>query len=82
MDEELIYVSDEDIEINFYVDGEEYVVLKNYDKDLGNVYIAKVVSIDENCDTLVSVTEEEYEKAFEEYMSILEESLEDEVDEN
>lgn len=41
------------------------------------MYIAKVVSIDDNYDTLVSVTDEEYEKAFDEYIAILEDALED-----
>lgn len=82
MEDKLIEVEDSEIEINFYVDGEEYVVLKNFDNKLDEIYIAKVVSIDESHDTLVSVTDEEYDKALDEYMSILEDLTEEDDDEN
>lgn len=82
MEDKLIEVEDSEIEINFYVDGEEYVVLKNFDNKLDEIYIAKVVSIDESHDTLVSVTDEEYDKALDEYMSILEDLTEEDDGEN
>lgn len=81
MEDELINISEEDIEINFYVDGEEYVVLNNYGKNLDEVYIAKVVSVDDQHETLISIDGEEYDKALDEYISILEDITEDE-DEN
>ena len=82
MYEQLVRVNDEDIEINFFLDGEEYVVLKSEDNNLENVYIAKVVNVDDDFEALASLTEEEYEKAYEEYLSILEDALEDEEDED
>lgn len=78
MDDKLLEINDDEIELNFYLDGEEYVVLKNFDNKLENVYIAKVVPIDGEHDTLVSVTDEEYEKALDEYMLILEDLTEEE----
>ena len=82
MEDKLIEVEDSEIEVNFYVDGAEYVVLTNFDNKLDEIYIAKVVSIDESHDTLVSVTDEEYDKALDEYMSILEDLTEEDDDEN
>lgn len=82
MDKEYITIDDKNIEMNFYVDGEEYVVLNSADNELDKVYLAKVVTIDEDIETLVSLTNEEYDKALEEYISILELELEDEDNEN
>lgn len=81
MENDLILVKDEDIEINFFLDGEEYVVLKSDDDKLEEVNIAKVVTVNDEYDTLASLTEEEYEKAFDEYIAILEDFVEDEEDE-
>lgn len=80
MFDELVEVKEEDIEINFMMDGEEYVVLKN-NEDTDDVYIGQVVSIDDEYETIASVSDEKYEKALDEYISILEEveaNLEDE----
>lgn len=80
MFDELMEVKEEDIEINFIMDGEEYVVLKN-NEDTDDVYIGQVVSIDDEYETIASVSDEKYERALDEYISILEEmeaNLEDE----
>ena len=74
MNEELINVRDEDIEINFIIDGNEYVVLKSDDD---NIYIGKIISVNEEYETIISVDDdEEYNKALAEYASILETELE------
>lgn len=72
MDNELINIFDEDIEINFMLDGEEYVVLTN-SLDDGNIYLGKIVSVDGEYDTIVSIEdEEEYQRALDEYASLVE----------
>lgn len=77
MSDELINISEEDIEINFIIDGEEYVVLKNEPGD-DEIYIGKIVSIDDEYDTIISIEdEEEYERALEEYASLIELEMEE-----
>lgn len=71
MFDKLAEIKEEDIEINFMMDGDEYVVLKS-DEDQEAVYIGKVVSIDDDFETIVSLKDEEYDKAFDEYMSLIE----------
>lgn len=69
--DKLTEITNEEIIINFIIDGEEYVVL-NGPKDSEAILIAKVVDVDDNYQTIVSLTDEEYEKAFKEYISIIE----------
>ena len=69
-------ITENEIKMNFIVDGEEYVVL-NEPEENDTILIAKVVDVDDEIQTLVSLTDEEYEKAFNEYISIIED-LEDE----
>ena len=72
MKDNLLPISDEDIEINFIIDGQEYVVLKSEHND-ENIYLGKIVEVDDEYDTIVSVDDEdEYRRALAEYVSLVE----------
>lgn len=72
MQDDLLTIEEEDIEINFIIDGEEYVVLKSELNDK-NIYIGKIISVDDEHDTIVSIEDEdEYKRALAEYVSLVE----------
>lgn len=74
MKKELIEIKDEQIQLNFMLDGVEYIVFtENEEPEEGrDLYFAKIQYLDDGTEFLVNLSSEEFEKVKKEYESYLE----------